>query len=66
MVVPCSRSDVFTTDSLSLIEKRLLMKLLEFCHSYDKNPEQVEGEVMITYLIIFFNLLNFLLSMLFA
>ncbi|XP_064112420.1 rab proteins geranylgeranyltransferase component A-like isoform X1 [Macrobrachium nipponense] len=41
VVVPCSRSDVFTTESLSLIEKRLLMKLLEFCHSYDKNPEQV-------------------------
>ncbi|XP_068220721.1 rab proteins geranylgeranyltransferase component A 2 [Palaemon carinicauda] len=42
VVVPCSRSDVFTTESLSLIEKRLLMKLLEFCHSYDKNPDQIE------------------------
>ncbi|XP_071544535.1 rab proteins geranylgeranyltransferase component A 2-like isoform X1 [Panulirus ornatus] len=42
LVVPCSRSDVFTTSSVSLVEKRLLMKFLEFCHSYDDNPEQLQ------------------------
>ncbi|KAG7163905.1 Rab proteins geranylgeranyltransferase component A-like [Homarus americanus] len=42
LVVPCSRSDVFTTSSVSLVEKRLLMKFLEFCHSYDQQPEQLE------------------------
>ncbi|KAK8731812.1 hypothetical protein OTU49_007276 [Cherax quadricarinatus] len=42
LVVPCTRSDVFTADTISLIEKRLLMKFLEFCHSYEENPEQLE------------------------
>nr|XP_045584884.1 rab proteins geranylgeranyltransferase component A 1-like isoform X1 [Procambarus clarkii] len=42
LVVPCSRSDVFTTDTVTLVEKRLLMKFLEFCHSYDEHPEQLE------------------------
>lgn len=42
LVVPCSRSDVFTTSAVSLVEKRLLMKFLEFCHQYDRHPEQLE------------------------
>lgn len=44
LVVPCSRSDVFTTSAVSLVEKRLLMKFLEFCHEFDRHPEQVEGK----------------------
>lgn len=42
LVVPCSRSDVFTTSAVSLVEKRLLMKFLEFCHEFDQHLEQVE------------------------
>lgn len=44
LVVPCSRSDVFTTSAVSLVEKRLLMKFLEFCHEFDRHLEQVEGK----------------------
>ncbi|KAB7501798.1 Rab proteins geranylgeranyltransferase component A 1 [Armadillidium nasatum] len=40
VVVPCSRSDVFTTDVISLVEKRLLMKFLEFCYLHEKNKEE--------------------------
>ncbi|KAK7085434.1 hypothetical protein SK128_008584 [Halocaridina rubra] len=42
VVVPCSRSDVFTTSNVSLVEKRLLMKLLEFCHNFDQHLEELE------------------------
>ncbi|XP_027206545.2 rab proteins geranylgeranyltransferase component A 1 [Penaeus vannamei] len=42
VMVPCSRSDVFTASSISLVEKRLLMKVLESCQSYDQHPEQFE------------------------
>ena len=41
--VPCSRSDVFKTDSLSLIEKRLLMKFMEFCHNYEEKENEWKG-----------------------
>lgn len=33
--VPCSRSDVFTTKDVNVIEKRLLMKLLSNCLNFD-------------------------------
>lgn len=44
--VPCSRSDVFTTDVIDLVEKRLLMKFLEFCHTYEQNRDQWAGEFL--------------------
>ncbi|KAH8402251.1 hypothetical protein KR009_010866 [Drosophila setifemur] len=39
--VPCSRSDVFNTKSLTIVEKRLLMKFLTACNDYgeDKSNE---------------------------
>ncbi|XP_067627668.1 rab proteins geranylgeranyltransferase component A [Eurosta solidaginis] len=39
--VPCSRSDVFNTKDLSIVEKRLLMKFLTICLTYgeDKTEE---------------------------
>lgn len=47
--VPCSRNDVFNTNDLTIIEKRLLMKLLTNCMNYknsknknEKNLEQSE------------------------
>lgn len=38
--VPCSRTDVFNTKDLSIVEKRLLMKLLTSCMGYDEHPEE--------------------------
>lgn len=42
-VVPCSRSDIFSTKSISMIEKRILMKLLTFCMDYKSHQEQYQG-----------------------
>ena len=41
--VPCSRSDVFSSSELSMVEKRLLMKTLSLCADYEKSPEAYEG-----------------------
>ncbi|XP_005092402.1 rab proteins geranylgeranyltransferase component A 2 [Aplysia californica] len=38
--VPCSRADVFSSSIVSLIEKRLLMKFLQFAAVYDTKPEE--------------------------
>ncbi|XP_037944543.1 rab proteins geranylgeranyltransferase component A [Teleopsis dalmanni] len=35
--VPCSRSDVFNTKDLSIVEKRLLMKFLNLCLTFGEN-----------------------------
>lgn len=41
-VVPCSRSDVFTNTRVSVIEKRMLMKLLTAC--LDKDESEYGGK----------------------
>ncbi|KAF0310796.1 Rab proteins geranylgeranyltransferase component A 1 [Amphibalanus amphitrite] len=41
--VPSSRADVFTTKHVSVVEKRLLMKLLSFCAELEKHPEEYAG-----------------------
>ena len=41
--VPSSRADVFTTKHVSVVEKRLLMKLLTFCADFDQHPEEYAG-----------------------
>ena len=41
--VPSSRSDVFTTKHISVIEKRILMKFINFCVNYDATPEVFEA-----------------------
>ena len=43
--VPCSRSDVFSSKQVSMIEKRMMMKFLTFAMDYEKQPEQYEGMV---------------------
>ncbi|KAH8316671.1 hypothetical protein KR067_012864 [Drosophila pandora] len=53
--VPCSRSDVFNTKSLTIVEKRLLMKFLTACNDYgeDKcNEDSLEfrGRTFLEYL----------------
>ena len=41
--VPSSRADVFATRHVSVVEKRILMKYLTFCISYQENPEVFEA-----------------------
>lgn len=41
--VPCSRADVFNTEAVSVMEKRILMKFLSFSVHYDENPEEYEA-----------------------
>lgn len=43
--VPCSRSDVFTTKDVSVIEKRFLMKILQSCINYEDGSEEFKGEI---------------------
>lgn len=40
--VPCSRSDVFASKNVNVVEKRMLMKLLNNCITY--NPDEVNTE----------------------
>jgi len=39
-VIPCSRSEVFQSTEISMIEKRMLMKFLTFCLNYDNETER--------------------------
>ncbi|RDD45951.1 Rab proteins geranylgeranyltransferase component A 1 [Trichoplax sp. H2] len=38
--VPCSRSEVFSTNLMSMLEKRMLMKFLSFCIEYEKHEDK--------------------------
>uniref|UniRef100_T1J4P5 Rab proteins geranylgeranyltransferase component A n=1 Tax=Strigamia maritima TaxID=126957 RepID=T1J4P5_STRMM len=38
--VPCSRADVFSTRDVTIVEKRMLMKLLTFCMEYEQHPDE--------------------------
>ena len=42
--VPCSRSDVFGSKAISMIEKRMLMKFLEFALNYESRAQEYAGE----------------------
>uniref|UniRef100_A0AAG5D0P0 Rab proteins geranylgeranyltransferase component A n=1 Tax=Anopheles atroparvus TaxID=41427 RepID=A0AAG5D0P0_ANOAO len=56
MTVPCSRSDVFTSKDVNVIEKRLLMKFLQSCASFEEGldvenkPEELEGKTFLEHL----------------
>ena len=41
--VPCSRADVFASKQVTMIEKRMLMKLLGFCVEFQKHPDEYKG-----------------------
>ncbi|XP_041457852.1 rab proteins geranylgeranyltransferase component A 2-like isoform X2 [Lytechinus variegatus] len=38
--VPCSRADVFSSRYVSVLEKRMLMKLIEFCLDYENRQDE--------------------------
>ncbi|CAB3362953.1 Hypothetical predicted protein [Cloeon dipterum] len=40
--VPCSRADVFATQNITVVEKRMLMNLLQECTEYEGNPEKLK------------------------
>ncbi|XP_053659096.1 rab proteins geranylgeranyltransferase component A [Anopheles marshallii] len=53
MTVPCSRSDVFTSKEVNVVEKRLLMKFLQSCATYEEDAEakdELEGETFLEHL----------------
>lgn len=41
--VPCSRADVFATHHVTVVEKRMLMKLLTVCMEYESSWKEFEG-----------------------
>ena len=41
--VPCSRADVFSSKKVSMLEKRMLMKFLQFCLDYQNKTEEMQG-----------------------
>ncbi|XP_059488326.1 rab proteins geranylgeranyltransferase component A 1 [Neocloeon triangulifer] len=48
--VPCSRADVFSTQNISVVEKRMLMNLLQECTEYESNPDKLKGNETQTFL----------------
>lgn len=42
-LVPCSKSDVFSTRAVTIVEKRLLMKLLQNLQSYKDDSEELKA-----------------------
>nr|CAG8558798.1 9928_t:CDS:10 [Entrophospora candida] len=43
--VPCSKEDVFTSQTIPLIDKRKLMRFLYFALEYENSPETYEGKL---------------------
>ena len=43
--VPCSRADVFATHHVTVVEKRMLMKLLTVCMEYENSGKEFEGKI---------------------
>jgi RAB protein geranylgeranyltransferase component A len=41
--VPCSRADIFNSKDITMIEKRLLMKMLSMCVECETKPEELKG-----------------------
>lgn len=41
--VPCSRSDVFVTNEVNVVEKRIMMKLIETCMEFKEGEEDFES-----------------------
>ncbi len=42
--VPCSRADLFSSQAVSMLEKRRMMKFLSFCSDYTSQPDAFQGE----------------------
>lgn len=69
--MPCSRSDVFASQNVNVIEKRMLMKLLTFCLEFDKHPSDDAGSfdvlaAVVCLLLHFFQFVDVLFSVVFS
>lgn len=53
--VPCSRADVFATHHVTVVEKRMLMKLLTVCMEYESSSKEFEGTRCLTYYLCKYN-----------
>lgn len=42
--VPCSRADLFSSQAVSMLEKRRMMKFLSFSSDYTSHPEAFQGQ----------------------
>uniref|UniRef100_A0A915AIX1 Rab proteins geranylgeranyltransferase component A n=1 Tax=Parascaris univalens TaxID=6257 RepID=A0A915AIX1_PARUN len=42
-VVPCSRSEIFQSEAISMIEKRRIMKFLTSCMQWHEKPDEIDG-----------------------
>ena len=51
--VPCSRSDVFASKGVTVVQKRMLMKFMQAVLSYENHPEEFSGEVQASLFICF-------------
>ncbi|XP_028397898.1 rab proteins geranylgeranyltransferase component A 1-like [Dendronephthya gigantea] len=41
--VPCSRSDVFSSELINVLEKRALMRFITFCSTFEDSPSEYES-----------------------
>lgn len=41
--VPCSRADVFATKNVSVVQKRILVKMLTLFANYTENLDEFQG-----------------------
>ena len=59
--VPCSRADVFASKQVSMIEKRQMMKFLQFCSDFQAHPQEYEGnsQISLTFFTTTSDVLNF-------
>ena len=49
--VPCSRSDVFSSKIVTMLEKRKMMKFLSFCSEYEEHQDEYESEIVTSSII---------------
>ncbi|KHN86779.1 Rab proteins geranylgeranyltransferase component A [Toxocara canis] len=42
-VVPCSRSEIFQSEAITMLEKRRIMKFLTSCMQWHQNPDEIDG-----------------------
>jgi RAB protein geranylgeranyltransferase component A len=47
--VPCSRSDVFSSKAVTMMEKRKMMKFLTFCADFQKHPQEYKDSESLSF-----------------
>jgi len=47
--VPCSRSDIFNSKSISIVQKRMLMKFMSYCMDLEKQGSDLQGLLILSF-----------------